>query len=104
MCLAIPARLLEESADPTRTLVDVVGVRRHIDTSLLIEDPPRRGDWVLVHVGFALSRISEEQALDQLHMLSVLGEQESAAEEASGYGDIEEGQPIPVDRDGKEFA
>lgn len=87
MCLAIPARVIEESADdPTRVLVDVVGVRRRIDAGLLSDNPPRAGDWVLVHVGFALSRISEEQARDQLNMLLMLGEEESAAEEARGYG------------------
>ena len=87
MCLAIPARVIEESADdPTRVLVDVIGVRRHIDAGLLSDNPPHVGDWVLVHVGFALSLISEEQARDQLYMLSMLGEQESAAEEARGYG------------------
>lgn len=87
MCLAIPARVIEESADdPSRVLVDVVGVRLHIDAGLLSDSPPRVGDWVLVHVGFALSRISEEQAHDQLHILSIMGEQESAAEEARSYG------------------
>lgn len=91
MCLAIPARVIEESADdPGRFLVDVVGVRRHIDGGLLSDNPPRVGDWVLVHVGFALSRISEEQAREQLEMLSMLGEQESAAEEARGYEAVEQ--------------
>ena len=70
MCLAIPAKILELSAeDPTRALIEVVGVRRNVDIGLLQDDPPRIGDWVLVHVGFAMSKISEEQALDQLRML-----------------------------------
>jgi hydrogenase expression/formation protein HypC len=105
MCLAIPARVVESTDDPSRTLVDVVGVRRHIDTGLLSENPPQAGDWVLVHVGFALSRISEEQALDQLRTLSMLGEQASAAEEASGYGMAEEspGDVFPSRNPGKEF-
>ena len=87
MCLAIPAKVIELSSDePGRALVEVVGVRRHIDTGLLQDDPPRSGDWVLVHVGFAMSKISEEQALDQLRMLTLLGESQAALEEAQGYG------------------
>ena len=90
MCLAIPAKVVETSTDePTRALVEVVGVRRNIDTGLLADDPPRAGDWVLVHVGFAMSKISEEQALDQLNMLAMLGEQQAAIEEAHGYGNPE---------------
>jgi hydrogenase expression/formation protein HypC len=87
MCLAIPARIIELPADEAnRALVEVVGVKRHIDTGLLQDDPPTIGDWVLVHVGFAMSKISEEQAFDQLRMLSVLGEDSAALEEAQGYG------------------
>jgi len=74
MCLAIPAKVVElYPDDASRALVDVVGVRRHIDTGLLQDYPPRAGDWVLIHVGFAMSKISEEQAIDQLHTLTVLG-------------------------------
>ncbi len=87
MCLAIPAKVIDLSSDePGRALVEVVGVRRTIDTGLLQDDPPRSGDWVLVHVGFAMSKISEEQALDQLRTLSLLGEDQAALEEAQGYG------------------
>ncbi|MFL6448179.1 MAG: HypC/HybG/HupF family hydrogenase formation chaperone [Bryobacteraceae bacterium] len=86
MCLAIPARIIESSTEQdSRALVEVAGVRRHIDTGLLQEDPPRVGDWVLVHVGFAMSKISEEQALDQLRTLALLGEQDAIIEEVQGY-------------------
>ena len=47
---------------------------------------PSTGDWVLIHVGFAMSKISEEDALDQLRMLTDLGESEAAMEEVQGYG------------------
>ena len=67
MCLAIPAKVVELfPGERSRALVEVTGVRRHIDTGLLEDDPPKPGDWVLVHVGFAMSKISEEQALDQI--------------------------------------
>lgn len=89
MCLAIPARVIELSTDDeSRALVEVVGVRRQIDLGLLQDDPPRTGDWVLVHVGFAMSKISEEQALDQLRTLSMLGEQQAVLEEVQGYGTV----------------
>lgn len=92
MCLAIPARVVETSSnEETRALVEVAGVRRHIDTGLLQDDPPRTGDWVLVHVGFAMTKISEEQAFDQLETLSKLGEAQAALEEVQGYGSAERG-------------
>ena len=85
MCLAIPGKiveLLDEHRDIA--VIDVLGVRRRIDLGLLSDDPPILGDWVLIHVGFAMSKISEVDALDQLRMLTELGEQESALEEVQG--------------------
>jgi hydrogenase expression/formation protein HypC len=87
MCLAIPAKIVELfPEEQNRALVEVVGVRRHIDTGLLADDPPRTGDLVLIHVGFAMSKISEAQALEQIRTLTMLGEQEAALEEVQGYG------------------
>jgi len=87
MCLAIPAKVVELfPEEQNRALVEVVGVRRHIDTGLLADDPPKMGDWVLIHVGFAMSKISEAQALDQIQTLTMLGEQEAAMQEVEGYG------------------
>lgn len=86
MCLAIPGKVVElMSGERDIALVDVVGVRRKVDLGLLQDDPPVPGDWVLIHVGFAMSKISEEDALDQLHMLTILGEQQAAIEEVTGY-------------------
>ena len=67
MCLAIPAKIVEVfPGGPDLALVEVGGVRRRIDTGLLQdEDAPKAGDWVLIHVGFAMSKVSEEDALDQ---------------------------------------
>jgi len=87
MCLAIPARVVElEYGDRDLAWVEVSGVRRQVDLGLLADDPPRVGDWVLVHVGFAMSKISEEQAHDQLHTLALLGEDEAVRQEVEGYG------------------
>ena len=85
MCLAIPGKIVELlHEDRDTAVIDVLGVRRRIDLGLLADDPPVEGDWVLIHVGFAMSKISEVDALDQLRMLTELGEQESALEEVQG--------------------
>jgi len=87
MCLAIPGRIVELISDPVPlALVEVTGVRRRVDLGLLQDDMPKVGDWVLIHVGFAMSRISEEQATEQMRMIAMLGEDEAAMEEVRGYG------------------
>jgi hydrogenase expression/formation protein HypC len=90
MCLAIPGKIVEISAvnqqDRDSALVDVVGVRRRVDLGLLQDDRPEIGDWVLIHVGFAMSKISEEDALDQMQTLRMLGEVDAAMREIQGYG------------------
>lgn len=87
MCLAIPGKVIEISADnPDQALVDVVSVRRRVDLGLLQDDRPQPGDWVLIHVGFAMSKISEQDAHDQMQTLRMLGESEAALQEVQGYG------------------
>jgi hydrogenase expression/formation protein HypC len=87
MCLAIPGQIIELIAeDRDLAVVDILGVRRKVDLGLLQDDRPRAGDWVLIHVGFAMSKISEVDALDQLRMLTDLGETETALQEVQGYG------------------
>jgi hydrogenase expression/formation protein HypC len=87
MCLAIPGRIVELVTElPHLAMVEVAGVRRRVDLGLLQDDMPAVGDWVLIHVGFAMSRISESEAADQMRMLAVLGEDEAAMEEVRGYG------------------
>jgi hydrogenase expression/formation protein HypC len=87
MCLAIPGRIVEVLAERENlALVEVAGVRRKIDIGLLEEDPAKPGDWVLIHVGFAMSRISENDAMEQMRTLAMLGESEAAMQEIEGYG------------------
>jgi hydrogenase expression/formation protein HypC len=87
MCLAIPGKIVEISSDnEDSALVDVVGVRRTIDLGLLKDDRPTPGDWVLIHVGFAMSKISEQDAADQMSTLRMLGEIDGAMQEVQGYG------------------
>ena len=87
MCLAIPGKIVAICSDrQDSATVDVAGVRRKIDLGLLPDDKPVPGDWVLVHVGFAMSKISEQDAADQMSTLRMLGEIDGAIEEVQGYG------------------
>ena len=73
MCLGIPAQIVEE-IDPEAGLVkaEISGVRRSVSIALCPEAGV--GDWVLVHVGFALSKIDEEEARRTLELLEQMGE------------------------------
>ncbi len=87
MCLAIPGQIVEVVPGAVAgAVVEVVGVRRRIDLGLLLDDMPVAGDWVLIHVGFAMSKISESDAREQMELLRMLGECEAAVEEVAGYG------------------
>ncbi|OBF05747.1 hydrogenase assembly protein HupF [Mycobacterium sp. ACS4054] len=74
MCLGIPGRIVEIT-DPANYLakVDVSGVQRTISVRLL-EDMPAPDDWVLVHVGFAMAKIDETEALLTLAAVQKLGD------------------------------
>jgi len=87
MCLAIPGKIV--AIDPAQAhlgTVEVAGVRRKVDLGLIQEESPAAGDWVLIHVGFAMTKISEHDALEQMRLLNMLGEAEQAMEEVRGYG------------------
>ncbi len=86
MCLAIPGQIVEiDPEQPLLARVDVGGVRRNVNIGLLEAGEAAAGDWILIHVGFALSKIDEEQARDQLRMLRAMGEDQLAIEEVRGY-------------------
>jgi len=76
MCLAIPGRIVE-IVDPANRLamVDVAGVQRTINVGLLDDDGQGvdPGDWVLIHVGFAMSRVDEEEAVATRRQLERMG-------------------------------
>jgi hydrogenase expression/formation protein HypC len=80
---------------PYLATVEVAGVRRKVDLGLLETDMPKSGDWVLIHVGFAMSKISEQDALEQMQTLIMLGESEQAMQEVRGYGLGETDEPKP---------
>lgn len=74
MCLAIPGQVLA-IVDRERDIasVDVIGIRRNVSVALLKDVGVEAGDWVLVHVGFAMSRIDEQEAAETLALLRQLG-------------------------------
>jgi hydrogenase expression/formation protein HypC len=75
MCLGIPGRIVEVvDAGAHRAVIEVEGVRREVNVGLLVEEDGgvRCGDWVLVHVGFAMARIDEDEAARTLELLKEL--------------------------------
>lgn len=90
MCLAIPGQIVD-FVDPEHQIAkaDVSGVQRHVNVGLVSEGPDavQIGDWVLIHVGFAMSKIDEEEAARTRKFLEILGapyEEELAELKASG--------------------
>ena len=80
MCLGIPGRIVELPTDrPEWARVDVEGLVRDINIALLDEDPPKAGEWILIHLGFALEKMTEEEVDSARSTLSVLGEGDTAA-------------------------
>jgi hydrogenase expression/formation protein HypC len=89
MCLAIPGQVIEFVDEANRLAkVDVAGVRRTVNVGLLDADADggaQPGDWVLIHVGFALSQVDEEEAAATLELLKGMGaEYEQELEELKG--------------------
>jgi hydrogenase expression/formation protein HypC len=76
MCLAIPGEVVEllPGNDDQLALVDVVGVKRRINIGLLDGERLTPGDWVLIHVGFAMSKVDEQEAAEALRMLELMGQ------------------------------
>ena len=78
MCLGIPAQLVEgDTGHPDLAVAEVGGVRRVFNIALL-DEPPRTGDWVLIHMGFALSVMTADEAREAL---AALGAEQQAEQE-----------------------
>ncbi len=88
MCLAIPGKVLEIVDESNRLArVDVAGVKRNVSIALLDDDDGGAGpgDWVLIHVGFAISKVDEDEAAATLKLLEQMGgEYEQELEELKG--------------------
>ena len=75
MCLGIPGEIIEIGQErPDLAKVAVSGVKRTINIGLLSDDPPVPGEWVLIHVGFALSKIDEQEAAAAMQFLEGIGQ------------------------------
>ncbi len=74
MCLGIPGQVVELLGNDQLAKVDVAGVKRTINIGLLDDEPLLPGDWVLIHVGFAMSKIDEEEAALALASLQMMGQ------------------------------
>ena len=82
MCLAIPGKIVEiVEAENQIAKVDVGGVRRNINTGML--DDTKVGDYVLIHVGFAMSKINEHEAEETLRVLKEIGDFQQEFEQFS---------------------
>ena len=74
MCLAIPGRIVEiVDAENQIAKVEVSGVRRNVNIGMLEKEDARVGDYVLIHVGFAMSKIDEKEAEETLRILREIG-------------------------------
>lgn len=75
MCLGIPGQIVEIVDEQFQIAkVDVSGVKRGINISLVAEQGIAPGDWVLIHVGFAMNKINEQEAMETLAALQHMGE------------------------------
>ena len=89
MCLGIPAQIVQiDDAERMLATAEVGGVRRQVNIICIVdgEHPPEScvGDWVLLHVGFAMSRIDAAEAAATLQVLSELGEMQAELDAIGG--------------------
>ncbi|HEX3882270.1 MAG TPA: HypC/HybG/HupF family hydrogenase formation chaperone [Stellaceae bacterium] len=83
MCLGIPGQIVAiDDAERRLATVSVAGVKRQINTACIPD--ARIGDWVLVHVGFAMSRIDEAEAAETLRILTEIGEAQAELDAIQG--------------------
>jgi hydrogenase expression/formation protein HypC len=76
MCLGIPGRLVAMTDRQDIARVNVEGVVRDINMGLLADDMPEPGQWVMIHLGFALERMTDDEARDALQIMADLGQGE----------------------------
>jgi hydrogenase assembly chaperone HypC/HupF len=80
MCLGIPGQVVElvEGYGGQLALVDVTGARRKVNIGMLDGEPPGAGEWVLIHMGFAVERVTATEAEEALQGLELMGRPRSA--------------------------
>jgi hydrogenase expression/formation protein HypC len=84
MCLAIPGKIVEiVDIENCIAKVEVGGVKRNVNIGMLDKDEARVGDYVLIHVGFAMSKVDEKEAEETLRTLQELGQYQEELEQFS---------------------
>ncbi len=86
MCLAIPGQVVEimDGTNGQIALVDIVGARRRINVGMLEDDDVAEpGDWILIHMGFALSKVDQAEAERAMSGLELLGQPDPTDREIS---------------------
>lgn len=75
MCLGIPGQIVEivEGTEDQLALVDVMGVPRRINLGILDDGPPQTGEWILIHMGFAMERMTDAEAAEAFEGLKTIG-------------------------------
>lgn len=75
MCLGIPGQVVEmvEGYGDQLALVDVTGAQRRVNIGMLEGEPPAPGDWVLIHMGFAIERVDQDGAEKAMSGLEMMG-------------------------------
>ena len=86
MCLGVPGRIIETSESLDVAIVEVEGVTRTINVSLLGDTPLAPGDWVLIHLGFALEKLNAQELADIQSALDLLGADDAAFAQAGTSG------------------
>ena len=80
MCLSIPSKVVKISEDQTMCTVDTMGVQRDANLMMMTDDEVKLGDYVLLHIGFVMNKIDEEEALASIEgyreMLELMDEDE----------------------------
>jgi len=80
MCLSIPSKVVKISEDKTMCTVDTMGVRREANLMMMGDDDVKIGDYVLLHIGFVMNKIDEEEALKSIEtykeILEIMDEEE----------------------------
>ncbi len=80
MCLSIPSKVVRVSEDQTMCTVDTMGVQRDANLMMMTDDEVKLGDYVLLHIGFVMNKIDEEEALASIEtyreLLEVMDEEE----------------------------
>lgn len=80
MCLSIPSKVVKVSEDETMCTVDTMGVQRDANLMMMGDDEVKVGDYVLLHIGFVMNKIDEEEALKSIEtykeILELMDEEE----------------------------